>query len=141
MVFVDTNIFVYAEEEASERTSLCRLLLGGIAEGKPAARTSVSVVEELSHLQLRGRPHLKPLTARKALTLMAPVLPVTHAIVEQAMELDARGLGSNDRIHVATCLAAGIDTIVSADAAFDEVDGLRRVDPGDRAAMEALLSA
>lgn len=142
MIFIDTNVFAYAEEEtASETTSLCRLLLSGVAENRVAARTSASVVEEIWHLQLRGRPRLKPRTAEKALTLFAPVLPVTHAIVEQALALDVKALGSNDRIHVATCRAAGIDTIVTADAAFDEVEGLRRVDPGERAAMEALLAA
>lgn len=141
-MFVDANILAYARsEEDSELRARCRRLLTGIAAGAVAARTSASVVEELWHLELRGRPRLPAGTAQDALTVFTPVLPLTEEIVRLAMTLEVKGLGSNDRIHVATCQAARIDTIVTADAAFDEVDGLRRVDPGDHAAMEALLSA
>jgi len=71
-----------------------------------AANVIACAAEEVWHLQLRGRPRLKPLTAQKALTLFAPVLPVTHEIVRQALALDVKGLGSDDRIHVATCRPA-----------------------------------
>jgi hypothetical protein len=45
--------------------------------------------------------------------------------------LDLPGLGASDRLHVGTCAEHGIDTIVSADADFDRVKGLRRIDPLD----------
>ncbi len=50
-------------------------------------------------------------------------------IIAKALDLDARRLGADDRIHVATALAHDIDTMVSADADFDSVSAIRRVDP------------
>jgi predicted nucleic acid-binding protein len=48
--------------------------------------------------------------------------------------------GANARIHLATCLADGIETIVSADASFDPVPEIRRVDPLDETALAKLLA-
>jgi predicted nucleic acid-binding protein len=41
-------------------------------------------------------------------------------------------------VHAATCLVHGIETIVTADAAFEGVRGLHRIDPGDARAIERL---
>jgi predicted nucleic acid-binding protein len=59
--------------------------------------------------------------------------------VARALRLDVKRLGSNDRIHLATALANGIDTIVSADSDFDHVRAIRRVDPLDDRAIARLL--
>ena len=62
-----------------------------------------------------------------------------------ALDLDDTSIGANDRVHLATCLATclanGIDTILSADRGYDAVEQLRRVDPLDTPAVEELLSA
>jgi predicted nucleic acid-binding protein len=65
---------------------------------------------------------------------------VTEAIVREALDLDIPRLEANDRIHVATCRANGIETIVTADAGFDGVPGLTRVDPLDEKALSSLLA-
>jgi predicted nucleic acid-binding protein len=38
-------------------------------------------------------------------------------------------LAARDLIHVATCLHEGIGEIASTDRGFDEVAGIRRIDP------------
>ena len=43
-------------------------------------------------------------------------------------------LSARDLIHVATCIAEGIDTIVSPDRGFDQVREIRRLDPTEMAA-------
>ena len=53
--------------------------------------------------------------------------------------MDRPRLGANDNIHVATSLANGRYTIVSADADFDRVPALRRVDPLNRAERLRLI--
>lgn len=42
-------------------------------------------------------------------------------------------------VHVATCAEEGITTIVSPDRAFDAVGPVRRIDPADTGALDALL--
>lgn len=71
--------------------------------------------------------------------MFTPLLAVTDEVIGLALELDARRIGANDRVHVATCRVHGLGTIVSADRGFDAVQGLRRVDPLDTSAVAALL--
>jgi len=64
------------------------------------------------------------------LDLFAPVLPITHAVMDRMPELAERypGLAARDLVHVATCLEAGIATIVSSDRGLDAVTEIRRLD-------------
>ena len=64
-----------------------------------------------------------------------PVQRRRAMVVEHA----AKPARANDRIHVATALANDIDTIVSADADFDHVPAIRRVDPLDEAQRSRVL--
>lgn len=142
MNFIDVNVVVYADAEPdSEIGNGCLQLLAAVGDGRLAARMSTAVLEEIWHLELRGRPPLRSGIARKTHSLFSPLLPVTDEIVQRALDLQVTGLGSNDRIHAATCMEAGIGTILTADVAFDGVAGLRRVDPADRGAVQGLLGA
>ena len=127
-VLVDTNVLVYAagDGELAER---CRSILAAIAAGELEGRCSTAILEEVWHLELSGRlPGLEGHTAL-AHEALSPLLPITDEVFAAALELDATGLGANDRIHVATCTANGLAAIVSADRGFDSVAGLRRIDP------------
>jgi predicted nucleic acid-binding protein len=74
--------------------------------------------------------------------LFAPVLPVTDEIFGRALALVVPAhLDANDRVHAATCLVMDIPVLVSADAGFDEVRGIRRVDPLNEKALRRLLSS
>ena len=53
----------------------------------------------------------------------------------------SRGLNARDAAFAAVALNRGIDVILSPDRHFDEVPGLRRVDPADSAAVAALAAA
>lgn len=137
--FVDTNVVVYSGSPDDERHPACIALLSAIASGHAAGRTSVSVIEEMWHLELSGRvPRATGLAAR-AYGVFTPLLPVTDETVSAALELELTGLGANDRIHVATCLENGIKTIVTADSGFDGIRSLRRVDPLDARSVRRLL--
>ena len=123
MIFVDTSVLVYA---ASGDAAALTLLQGASAPERELA-TSATVIEELHHLELRGR--IPAGLTRDAFTLLRPLLPITDDAVAAALSLDAAGLGAADRLHVGVCRAHGIDAIATADRAFDGIAGLRRVDP------------
>jgi predicted nucleic acid-binding protein len=85
------------------------------------------VIEELYHLELRGR--VPPGLAHDAFTLLRPLLEVTDDAVAAALALVADGLGAADRLHVGVCRAHGVETIATADRGFDGIPGLYRLDP------------
>jgi len=139
LAFVDTNVIVYAKvAPTAELSQACSAVMRAIGGGAIRCRASVAVIEEVWHLELRGRPAGLDGTTNDAYLLFTPLLAVTDEIFRDALAIDAGSLGSNDRVHAATCAAHGIDTILSADAGFDGVAGLRRVDPLDRDAVAAL---
>ncbi|HYT10467.1 MAG TPA: type II toxin-antitoxin system VapC family toxin [Mycobacteriales bacterium] len=137
-VFVDTNVFVYAAADSPYRVGSARVV-EALAAGALSATTSTAVIEELWHLELSRRvPGLGGI-AEAAFTLMRPVLAVTDEIVAAAFQLDTPDLGANDRVHVATCAVHGIPAVLTADRGFDAAAGIRRIDPADLSAVQALL--
>jgi predicted nucleic acid-binding protein len=137
--FIDTNVFIYAVAEESPYQAGATATMEALGAGRTSAVTSVTVVEELWHHEMRGRLPGLDGAAEAAFTLMRPVLTVTDEILAAAFGLKIRGLGANDRVHVATCHANGIDTVLTADRAFDAAPGLRRVDPADLGSVRELL--
>lgn len=138
--FVDANVPAYAAAGEQPYGEACGALIGAIAR-KARGKTSVVVIAEILHLELSGRAGATAGLARGTIDVFAPVLPVTEEVVGEALQIDVAGLGANDRIHVATCRLNGIEVIVSADAGFDAVPGLERVDPLDEERLAALLAA
>jgi predicted nucleic acid-binding protein len=135
---VDANVIVYAAIPSHYRGP-CLEILAAVAAGKADGQISTAVFEEVWHLELSGRVGPIRGLAERAYRAFTPLLPVTDDIVARALRLDGKRLGSNDRIHVATALANGIDTIVSADSDFDRVRVIQRIDPLDERAIARLL--
>lgn len=138
MYFIDANPIAYAANPSPTYAG-CRMLLSAIATGRLVGHTAVNVIEEVWHLELRGRPAGLAGIASRAYALFTPLLDLTDDIVREALTIDIPRLGSNDRVIVATCRAAGISTILTGDTGFDGVPGLTRVDPLDADAVAALL--
>ncbi len=90
-------------------------------------------------MELRSRSGVEAGLARSSYLAVRPVLSVTNEALALALELDLPSIGSMDRLHVATCLLNGIDTIVTADSGFDEVAQLERIDPTDPVQVAELV--
>lgn len=138
--FLDASVLVYANvAPKTDVARACGELIQRVAAGALDGRTSVAVVEELWHLELRGRPPGLRGATGNAYVLFTPLLAVTDEVVRRAFDIDAPSLGANDRIHAATCAVNMIDTVVSTDAGFDQVAELERVDPGEPEAVARLV--
>lgn len=134
---VDANVIIYSAVEC-EQQAACLRILEAIVQGADG-RTSPAVLEEVWHIERRGRlGDLSGLT-EQAHRIFAPLVPVTDEAFVLALAIDAPQLGANDRVHVGTCLAHGIETIVTADQGFDTTRTLRRVDPGNARAVRKLV--
>lgn len=131
-VFVDTAVIMYAGGADHSLREPCRTILSRVAAGELQAVTSAEVIQEILHrfVALR-RPSIGAAMAQSALDLFAPVLPITHSVMQRLPELIERypGLAARDLVHVATCLEEGIGAIVSPDSGFDRVKELRRTAP------------
>ena len=132
-VFIDTSVFMYAGGGDHPLREPCREVLRQVAAGRLSATTSVEVVQEILHRFARGRRDAGPRMAADVLGLFGQVLPVDTAVVRDvvARYRGAPTLSARDAVHVATCLANGIDRIVSADRGFDAVDEVVRLAPSD----------
>jgi len=110
-----------------------------VRDGMLQAVISAEVIQEILHrfVAIR-RPGVGARIARDALDLFAPVLPITHAVMDRMPELIDRypSLTARDLVHVATCLEDGIGAIVSPDRGLDAVREVRRIPLDD---AEALL--
>jgi predicted nucleic acid-binding protein len=135
--FIDANVVIYAAFECEQRDA-CAEVLSAVAAGADG-RTSVTVLEEVWHIERTGRLGRLDGVAERAYRLFTPLLPVDDQAFARALAVDVPQLGANDRLHVGTCLTHGIDSIVTADRGFDGVRGIRRVDPLDAAARRRLL--
>jgi predicted nucleic acid-binding protein len=106
-------------------------VLRAVAHGDADGRTSTAALEEVWYLESHARAGVAPGLTERAHAVFAPLLAVTDEAFGRALALEAPGVGTNDRLHAATCLEHGIDVILSGDAGFDAVEGIRRVDPLD----------
>lgn len=138
--FVDANVVLYSALP-SEYREPCLEIIEAVARGEADGRTSPAVLEEVWRVELTRRAGRIDGLTERAYVALAPLLPITDEVFRRALSLDVSGLETNDRIHAATSLAHGIEVIVSADAAFDRVPALRRVDPLDARARGRLLRA
>lgn len=132
MVFLDANVFLYAAGRAHSYREPCRRVLRRVERGALPANTSVEVVQELLYvLWRRGMARQGTQLARNVMDLFPEMLPQTRSDLREACDLLDRhsGLTPRDAVHVATMRSHGIETIISADVHFDEVEGIQRIDP------------
>lgn len=115
-------------------------MLEAVARGEADGRTSPAALEEVWYVERSGRAGSLEGLAFHAYTVFTPLLPVTDEAFRLALALRAPGLGPADLLHAGTCLAHEVEVVLSADAAFDGVRGLHRVDPLDARALRRLLS-
>ena len=137
MVFVDTNVLMYAAGGDHPLRDPCRAIVDGISNRSIQGVTSVEVVREIMHRYIAiNRSEGGVALAERTLDLFAPVLPLTHALVRRVPDLARRypALSARDLIHLATCIHEGIEEIISTDRSFDAVNEVRRIAPESFAA-------
>lgn len=117
MIFVDTNVFMYAVGRPHALRQDARRLLGEQVEDNRPLATSAEVLQELLHAYL---PVDRIETLDSALRLagdLTTVWPVDGADVRHARNLVARhpGLAARDLLHLAVCHRRGARGILTFD--------------------------
>jgi uncharacterized protein len=120
VIFVDTNVFMYAVGRPHPlREPARQVLREAVHESLPLA-TSAEVLQEMLHAYL---PVGRLATLDAALRLandLAEVWPVEREDVTAARALIARhtGLSARDLLHLATCQRHGVTRVLTYDRQF-----------------------
>lgn len=143
MIVLDTTVLVYAKGAEHPLRDPCRELIAAIAERRVEATTTAEVIQEFVHVRARRRDRADAAAlGRDYAELLAPLLPVAHDELVRGLGWyeDGERLGAFDTVLAAAAAAAGAEALVSADAAFAELDGIAHVTP-DAAGVARLLDA
>jgi len=141
VIVLDTTVLVYAKGADHELRDPCRELITAVADGRLEATTTIEVIQELAHVRARRRGAADAAAlARDYAELLAPLLLLNPAHLRRGLALFERvdGLGAFDAVLAAAALDLGATHLVSADRAFDAVDGIAHVFP-DRAGVATVL--
>ena len=133
-MFIDTNVFLYAAGRDHPLREHSLRILERIGSGDLRASTSTEVIQELLYvLTRRGNRGAGIALAREILDLMPDLLPVSKPDIALALLYMERyeRLNVRDAVHLGTMLNNGIDSIITADRDFDEIEDVTRVDPGE----------
>lgn len=134
-IFLDTNVPIYAAGRPHALKKPCAQILMLVAERPHAFLTDAEVLQELLHryLALHLWPQGREVFHRFATLMRERVEPVYAADVEQACALADQypELAARDLLHAAVMNRLGVRNIVSADAGFDRLSHLERLDPQD----------
>lgn len=131
-VLVDSAVVAYALGDSALERDACRRFLVQITTGSNRAYASVEMIQEVVHHRLRRtgdrtRAIREGKEACAAFTLLAfdrEILDLSLELIEKLPTIRGR-----DAVHAATAIAYGIETIASPDSAFDDLPGVRRLDP------------
>jgi predicted nucleic acid-binding protein len=132
VIVLDTTVLVYAKGADHSLRDPCRELVAAIAAGRIEATTTPEVVQEFVHVRARRRDRGDAAAlGRDYAELLSPLLSVTQEHLRHGLELFEAGgrLGAFDAVLAAAATSSGAEALVSADAAFAEIEGLRHVVP------------
>lgn len=138
----DTAIFSYAMGREHHYRDPCREILRLAGDEALQGEASADLLQELVNQRYRRTGDRgKAVEAAKAAADLCRLHPVEPDDAIRGIELFESNpqLDARDAVYAAVALNRGIGAILATDRAFDEVDGLERIDPADRQAISALV--
>ena len=134
-IFIDANIPIYAAGRPHAFKHSCSEILTLVADHRDAFVTDAEVLQDLLHHYLSQRTwsHGREVTREFAVLMRDRVAPIFADDVEMAASLADRysGLSARDLVHAAVMSRLGLSDIATADRAFSQILGFRRLDPAD----------
>jgi uncharacterized protein len=128
MIYIDSNVFIYATVNTAKVGEKARTLLQRIQQGEEKAETSALTFDEVFWV-VKKLNFESAVEACQAL-LNFPNLEIVSANKELAMSalqiIKEYRLAPRDAIHAATAMATKAEIIVSTDEHFDKIKELKR---------------
>jgi uncharacterized protein len=136
-ILLDSAVPLYAVGEQGAMQGSCRTILVAIAAGRLDAFASVEMLQEfLFHRLRRTQNAARSVTEARDLQAVLTVLDFGSSVLDASLALveEVQTVRGRDAVHAATALVFDIPVIVTPDHAFNDVPGLRRLDPAELAA-------
>jgi predicted nucleic acid-binding protein len=130
MIYVDTNVFVYAALNLKDISGDCLRIMDKIANNEIDVCTSVLTWDEFYYSVKKslGADYAKSAGQRFLDLVNLEFLNANFDVVSLAQKLIERyNLGPRNAIHAATAITNGCKEIVSDDSDFDKVKELKRI--------------
>jgi len=128
MIYLDSNVFIYATVNTAEVGEKARSLLQRIQQGEERAETSALTFDEVFWV-VKKLNFESAFEACQAL-LNFPNLEIVSVNKKLAMSalqiIKKYRLAPRDAIHAATAMATKAEIVVSTDIHFDKIKGLKR---------------
>jgi uncharacterized protein len=134
MVFVDSNIFMYAAGSAHKHKIASVAFLHRVAAKKIECCINTEILQEILHrYRYIGRWEDGKEVYYLTKSIVPLVVPVVIGIMDIAYRLLQQypSIYARDAVHAATCIEEHIDTIISFDKDFDVIEALQRTEPED----------
>ncbi|MEK6894026.1 MAG: type II toxin-antitoxin system VapC family toxin [Nanoarchaeota archaeon] len=132
MIYLDTNIFIYAIIDETEIGNKCREIIKNHINEKKDASTSCLTWDEVVYgIRKKIGKENSILQGKNLIETQNLVwLKTEETIIFKAQELmENYSLKPRDAIHAATAINNGIKEIISDDPDFDKVKELKRISP------------
>ncbi|TET08540.1 PIN domain-containing protein [Candidatus Aerophobetes bacterium] len=132
MIFIDTNIIMYAVGRPHKYKSSCAKIIMGISEGKIPGVIDCEVLQELLYRYWHIGELEKGLEVFECFQSLIPkILEINRSdLVTAAQILKENSLISpRDAIHIAVMKNNKINLICTTDSHFDKIEGIERKDP------------
>ena len=131
MIYIDANVFVFANFDDTEKGRTARKIIEKIGEGeRPAAITSALTMDEVmwAVIKSKGASDLRATIEDIYAMPNLAIKEVTSAIPLLALDIiEEYGLKPRDAFHAAIMKSFGITEIVSDDADFDRIKWIKRI--------------
>lgn len=132
LVYLDTNIFLYATESKSIFNQECLELIRFCQKNQIRVVTSAETIQEIIHLSINTKKRRQGIkTANIALKVVDYLYPVDRFTIEIYLEQAKHHLtsASRDLLHLSTCLANNINTLITYDSDFQKFKQLKILKP------------
>ncbi len=128
MLYLDANIFIFAAINTEDLGMKARALLRKIQLGEEKAKTSALTFDEVFWVISKHNLEVAFETCEALLNFPnIEIVPADRELAASAMRIMKEyGLRPRDALHAATAIAEKADCIVSTDADFDTVKGMKR---------------
>ena len=131
MLYLDSNVFIYAAINTQEQGNKARALLQKIQQGQEKAATSALTFDEVYWSIKKHKQELAKETCNALLNFPnLKIIPFTRELAQKALEIiEESHLQPRDAIHAATAIATEADCIISTDPHFDKLKEIKRKQP------------
>jgi len=131
-MFIDANVFIYANFDNGKKGTWARSVLHSVIQGKKAITSSL-VLDEIMWVLVRNKlaAEMRDVIAGIYALPHVDIVPISsHAPLRSLDFMETHNMKPRDALHVATMEEHNMKEIASDDKDFDRIPSIKRIKPG-----------